>query len=348
MKFLLLLTPLFLFGNSFQENPYLKQNQVDVINKIKEENYRTMPDSIRTLQQVYLYARDANLKQEIISLYNNNEFETEVKITDRRGKEKIKKIDPELSIRKFNNLKTKTQNTYKYLLFGKSLEIDVSELENVLNSKNKILQPDETYYQLLYQVFHKGVEEAKLNFTNYVGRNFEKRFETNTEIKSMPNFEFNGDIYALGAYLHLDNKELFEEYKKKALYFYQDKNRFDFVLADILEKKERYLEASHFYENIKLESQEHLNKLINIYKLAAEQAQLNNILDVSWVNARKGLILNKKYKDLKLDKNALLELKRILKEVSTPYIQSIVDKKEINQSREIKKETIELLLESVI
>lgn len=345
MKFLILLMPLFLFG-SFQENPYLKENQINELNKIKETDYRNDINKIKTLQEIFLFTKDNLIEEEVLNLYNN--FDSEIKIVDKKDVKKIRKVKPEVSLKKFNNLKNRTHNTYRYFLFSEKLKIDNKDIEERINKRSKVLSPDEVFYQLKYFIFHKSVQEAKDSFLTYINRNFEKKFEMNLDIRETPSFAFNGDIYALGAFLNLDNSELFEEYKKKAAFFHKDKDRFNYVLASVLEEKELYVEATHFYESIKNESKDHLNKLIEIYKLAAQKAQLNNKLEVSWVNARKGLLLNKNYRDKKLDINNLLELKNILKEVSGPYIDSLVNKREIKHSRDVRKETIDLLLISVI
>jgi hypothetical protein len=337
----------------FSKNNYLEESQWKMVTFIENiQDYRNNIELIDTLKEIIILTKNQDIKEKAILLYNDNVFNNEKKIINNKGEEKIKIINTLPFEKKFYLIKEKLSNSYKdvQFLYAINKKEDSENLFNLLNENKKSLKEEEIFYKIDFFIKTGNKEEANNIFTNFIEKNFEKKFKENiNNIRIKPSIEtILGDIYSLGAYLNYNNKELFDLYKSRSYFFYKENTiRFDYIMANNLKLEESYIESATFYENLSLKNKNFNNELLEVYLSASKKSYFNNKYDISWVNARKGLLIqsevlkNKEFKQ----KNTLLliELKKYLKESSLYYIQSLIEKGEHAHSSRIQKETLTLL-----
>lgn len=337
----------------FTKSDYLEESQEKLLSFIENiSEYRNNIELIDKLKEVVILTKNEKIKEKALYLYNNNIFNNEKKIINHKGEEKIKIINTLPFEKKFSSIKEKLSNSYKHAHFLYAInKIDESKsLFNELNERKKSLKEEDIYFKINFFIKIGDKTEANNIFTNFIEKNFEKKFKENiNNIRIKQSLEIVlGDIYSLGAYLNYNNKELFDLYKSRSYFFYKENNiRFDYIIAINLKLEESYIESVNFYENLSLKNKKFKNELLEIYLSASKKSYLNNKYDVSWVNARKGLLMQSevlKFEEFKHQNSLLLiELKKYIKESSLYYIESLIEKGEHAHSSRIQKETLNLL-----
>lgn len=362
MKYILLFIPYLLFSNSisndfindFKYKPYNETIQIETLQKIKENNYKGSSELISLLKDVYIYAKDENIATEALSLFNNEDYVSDISWINRKGELVTKKISEKDFKKRLESIKKKDSFNYKNLLFTKKTnnfqESLLTDLEK--RNNNKVLEAEDTYYRLIYYLENKDIKEAETVFLGFVKKFYEARFNSNREITKISNFTkyASGDIYTIGAFINYNNKD-YDKYRERALYFYESNpERFDVLMAELMKFNEMYVEATYHYENIKNKDFYIKEFLLESYQLASKKALLNNEHSVSWVNARKGLLLIDEMLENKKNKNIkhLLEMKNTLSLVSSHYVQELSSKGQIKHSRDIREETSKLLNKKIL
>lgn len=329
----------------------LKPYNEDLQNKIlslygKEIDYTKRTQTYNVLKIVHLNSSKPQVKDLVLDKLENHEFPKEKIKVDRTTKRKIvKKINTEVSERKFKQTKKKSKDSFSEVLLLDSLGYKKEAEELYLSKKDKKINDlNEIFYKLRYMTLHENFIDARNLFQEKIDKKHNKRWEKSKTMRLPKDKEtVSSKIYALAALFETEeNKKRIHKMfdfmpgAKDLYYYYAYEKNF---------KNENFSEALMYLNEIKnnMSEKNFEIKSINLYKKYTLKKLINRNYAESWNAARSGLYLIKNSKKKVEHKSPGILLKRTLLKVSSRYVQELANKGEYSHSRRIQKETSNLM-----
>ena len=354
MKLILLL---FITIGAFADVNYLKKPfdeniQESFLNLVQDREYRNDTTDLEILYSIYLDG-SPDKKKRIKELLNNDTYiESKIIRDETTGLEKEVKVKFSTIKEKFERFKSqKETGIYKVLMLdseGKKEEADKLYFE-LITSKNKIKLSDNVN-KLRFLIKRGNIVEAKDLFDKII-----KPIDTNErktritrlskQINPIENFLI-GDIYSFGSVLYFGTP-MYEEYREKAIKNYGDSDRFNWIASKALYDTERKIDAVKLLENILLvDTSTNVKKeILPMYVESSKVEMLNGNTALSWLQARRGLLISEKIskEERELLAPEFIKLKRNLKNAHVELVKELYAKREYGQVSRIDKETLDLI-----
>lgn len=354
MKLILLL---FITIGAFADVNYLKKPfdeniQESFLNLVQDREYRNDTTDLEVLYSIYLDG-SPDKKKRIKELLNNDTYiESKIIRDETTGLEKEVKVKFSTIKEKFERFKSqKETGIYKVLMLdseGKKEEADKLYFE-LITSKNKMVLSDNVN-KLRFLIKRGNIVEAKDLFDKII-----KPIDTNesktriTRLSKQTNPIENfliGDIYSFGSVLYFGTPK-YEEYREKAIKKYGDPDRFNWVASKALYDTERKIDAVKLLENILLvDTSTNVKKeILPMYVESSKVEMLNGNTGLSWLQARRGLLISEKIskEERELLAPEFIKLKRNLKNAHVELVKELYAKREYGQVSRIDKETLDLI-----
>ena len=354
MKLILLL---FITIGAFADVNYLKKPfdeniQESFLNLVQDREYRNDTTDLEILYSIYLDG-SPDKKKRIKELLNNDTYiESKIIRDETTGLEKEVKVKFLAIKEKFERFKSqKETGIYKVLMLdseGKKEEADKLYFE-LITSKNKMRLSDNVN-KLRFLIKRGNIVEAKDLFDEII-----KPIDTNERktritrlskpINPIENFLI-GDIYSFGSVLYFGTPK-YEEYREKAIKNYGDSDRFNWIASKALYDTERKIDAVKLLENILLvDTSTNVKKeILPMYVESSKVEMLNGNTGLSWLQARRGLLISEKIskEERELLAPEFIKLKRNLKNAHVELVKELYAKREYGQVSRIDKETLDLI-----
>lgn len=354
MKLILLL---FITIGAFADVNYLKKPfdeniQESFLNLVQDREYRNDTTDLEILYSIYLDG-SPDKKKRIKELLNNDTYiESKIIRDETTGLEKEVKVKFSAIKEKFKRFKLqKETGIYKVLMLdseGKKEEADKLYFE-LITSKNKMSLSDNVN-KLRFLIKRGNILEAKDLFDKII-----KPIDTNesktriTRLSKQTNPIENfliGDIYSFGSVLYFGTPK-YEEYREKAIKNYGDSDRFNWIASKALYDTERKIDAVKLLENILLvDTSTNVKKeILPMYVESSKVEMLNGNTGLSWLQARRGLLISEKIskEERELLAPEFIKLKRNLKNAHVELVKELYAKREYGQVSRIDKETLDLI-----
>ena len=354
MKLILLL---FITIGAFADVNYLKKPfdeniQESFLNLVQDREYRNDTTDLEILYSIYLDG-SPDKKKRIKELLNNDTYiESKIIRDETTGLEKEVKVKFLAIKEKFERFKSqKETGIYKVLMLdseGKKEEADKLYFE-LITSKNKMRLSDNVN-KLRFLIKRGNIVEAKDLFDKTI-----KPIDTNesktriTRLSKQTNPIENfliGDIYSFGSVLYFGTPK-YEEYREKAIKNYGDLDRFNWIASKALYDTERKIDAVKLLENILLvDTSTNVKKeILPMYVESSKVEMLNGNTGLSWLQARRGLLISEKIskEERELLAPEFIKLKRNLKNAHVELVKELYAKREYGQVSRIDKETLDLI-----
>ena len=354
MKLILLL---FITIGAFADVNYLKKPfdeniQESFLNLVQDREYRNDTTDLEILYSIYLDG-SPDKKKRIKELLNNDTYiESKIIRDETTGLEKEVKVKFSAIKEKFERFKSqKETGIYKVLMLdseGKKEEADKLYFE-LITSKNKMRLSDNVN-KLRFLIKRGNILEAKDLFDKII-----KPIDTNesktriTRLSKQTNPIENfliGDIYSFGSVLYFGTPK-YEEYREKAIKNYGDSDRFNWIASKALYDTERKIDAVKLLENILLvDTSTNVKKeILPMYVESSKVEMLNGNTGLSWLQARRGLLISEKIskEERELLAPEFIKLKRNLKNAHVELVKELYAKREYGQVSRIDKETLDLI-----
>ena len=354
MKLILLL---FITIGAFADANYLKKPfdeniQESFLNLVQDREYRNDTNDLEILYSIYLDG-SPDKKKRVKELLNNDKYvESKIIRDETTGLEKEVKVKF-LSIKeKFKRFKSeKETGIYKVLMLdseGKKEEANKLYFE-LITSKNKMKLSDNVN-KLRFLIKRGNIVEAKDLFDNIIkpidtDENKRRITHLSKQINPIENFLI-GDIYSYGSVLYFGTPK-YEEYREKAIKKYGDSDRFNWIASKALYDTERKIDAVKLLENILLvDTSTNVKKeILPMYVESSKVEMLNGNTALSWLQARRGLLISEKIskEERELLAPEFIKLKRNLKNAHVELVKELYAKREYGQVSRIDKETLDLI-----
>lgn len=354
MKLILLL---FIAIGAFADDDYLKKPfdeniQESFLNLVQDREYRNDTNDLEILYSIYLDG-SPDKKKRVKELLNNDKYvESKIIRDETTGLEKEAKVKF-LSIKeKFKRFKSeKETGIYKVLMLdseGKKEEANKLYFE-LITSKNKMKLSDNVN-KLRFLIKRGNIVEAKDLFDNIIkpidtDENKRRITRLSKQINPIENFLI-GDIYSYGSVLYFGTPK-YEEYREKAIKKYGDSDRFNWIASKALYDTERKIDAVKLLENILLvDTSTNVKKeILPMYVESSKVEMLNGNTALSWLQARRGLLISEKIskEERELLAPEFIKLKRNLKNAHVELVKELYAKREYGQVSRIDKETLDLI-----
>lgn len=354
MKLILLL---FIAIGAFADVDYLKKPfdeniQESFLNLVQDREYRSDTTDLEILYSIYLDG-SPDKKKRIKELLNNDKYvESRIIRDETTGLEKEVKVKFSSIKEKFERFKSqKETGIYKVLMLdseGKKEEADKLYFE-LITSKNKMKLSDNVN-KLRFLIKRGNIVEAKDLFDNIIkpidtAENKNRITRLSKQINPIENFLI-GDIYSYGSVLYFGTPK-YEEYREKAIKKYGDSDRFNWVASKALYDIERKIDAVKLLENILLvDTSTNVKKeILPMYIESSKVEMLNGNIALSWLQARRGLLISEKIskEERELLAPEFIKLKRNLKNAHVELVKELYAKREYGQVSRIDKETFDLM-----
>lgn len=354
MKLILLL---FITIGAFADVNYLKKPfdeniQESFLNLIQDREYRNDTTDLEILYSIYLDG-SPDKKKRIKELLNNDTYiESKIIRDETTGLEKEVKVKFSSIKEKFERFKSqKETGIYKVLMLdseGKKEEADKLYFE-LITSKNKTKLSDNVN-KLRFLIKRGNIVEAKDLFDKTIKpidvNEGKKRINSSSkQINPIESFVI-GDIYSFGSVLYFGTP-MYEEYREKAIKNYGDSDRFNWVASKALYDTERKIDAVKLLENILLvDTSTNVKKeILPMYVESSKVEMLNGNTGLSWLQARRGLLISEKIskEERELLAPEFIKLKRNLKNAHVELVKELYAKREYGQVSRIDKETLDLI-----
>lgn len=354
MKLILLL---FITIGAFADVNYLKKPfdeniQESFLNLVQDREYRNDTTDLEILYSIYLDG-SPDKKKRIKELLNNDTYiESKIIRDETTGLEKEVKVKFSTIKEKFERFKSqKETGIYKVLMLdseGKKEEADKLYFE-LITSKNKIKLSDNVN-KLRFLIKRGNIAEAKDLFDKTikpidVNEGKKRITRSSKQINPIENFVI-GDIYSFGSVLYFGTP-MYEEYREKAIKNYGDSDRFNWVASKALYDTERKIDAVKLLENILLvDTSSNVKKeILPMYIESSKVEMLNGNTALSWLQARRGLLISEKIskEERELLAPEFIKLKRNLKNAHVELVKELYAKREYGQVSRIDKETLDLI-----
>lgn len=354
MKLILLL---FIAIGAFADDNYLKKPfdeniQESFLNLVQDREYRNDTTDLEILYSIYLDG-SPDKKKRIKELLNNDTYiESKIIRDETTGLEKEVKVKFSSIKEKFERFKSqKEAGIYKVLMLdseGKKEEADKLYFE-LITSKNKVKLSDNVN-KLRFLIKRGNIVEAKDLFDKIIkpidtAENKNRITRLSKQINPIENFLI-GDIYSYGSVLYFGTPK-YEEYREKAIKNYGDSDRFNWVASKALYDTERKIDAVKLLENILLvDTSTNVKKeILPMYVESSKVEMLNGNTALSWLQARRGLLLSEKIskEDRELLAPEFIKLKRNLKNAHVELVKELYAKREYGQVIRVDKETLDLM-----
>ena len=354
MKLILLL---FITIGAFADVNYLKKPfdeniQESFLNLIQDREYRNDTTDLEILYSIYLDG-SPDKKKRIKELLNNDTYiESKIIRDETTGLEKEVKVKFSSIKEKFERFKSqKETGIYKVLMLdseGKKEEADKLYFE-LITSKNKMRLSDNVN-KLRFLIKRGNIVEAKDLFDKTIKPidvNEGKKRITRLSKQTNPIENFLiGDIYSFGSVLYFGTPK-YEEYREKAIKNYGDSDRFNWIASKALYDTERKIDAVKLLENILLvDTSTNVKKeILPMYVESSKVEMLNGNTGLSWLQARRGLLISEKIskEERELLAPEFIKLKRNLKNAHVELVKELYAKREYGQVSRIDKETLDLI-----
>lgn len=354
MKLILLL---FIAIGAFADDNYFKKPfdeniQESFLNLVQDREYRNDTTDLEILYSIYLDG-SPDKKKRIKELLNNDTYiESKIIRDETTGLEKEVKVKFSSIKEKFERFKSqKEAGIYKVLMLdseGKKEEADKLYFE-LITSKNKLKLSDNVN-KLRFLIKRGNIVEAKDLFDKIIkpidtAENKNRITRLSKQINPIENFLI-GDIYSYGSVLYFGTPK-YEEYREKAIKNYGDSDRFNWVASKALYDTERKIDAVKLLENILLvDTSTNVKKeILPMYVESSKVEMLNGNTALSWLQARRGLLLSEKIskEDRELLAPEFIKLKRNLKNAHVELVKELYAKREYGQVIRVDKETLDLM-----
>ena len=354
MKLILLL---FITIGAFADANYLKKPfdeniQESFLNLVQDREYRNDTTDLEILYSIYLDG-SPDKKKRIKELLNNDTYiESKIIRDETTGLEKEVKLKFSTIKEKFERFKSqKETGIYKVLMLdseGKKEEADKLYFE-LITSKNKMKLSDNVN-KLRFLIKRGNIVEAKDLFDNIIkpidtDENKRRITRLSKQINPIENFLI-GDIYSYGSVLYFGTPK-YEEYREKAIKKYGDSDRFNWIASKALYDTERKIDAVKLLENILLvDTSTNVKKeILPMYVESSKVEMLNGNTALSWLQARRGLLISEKIskEERELLAPEFIKLKRNLKNAHVELVKELYAKREYGQVSRIDKETLDLI-----
>lgn len=354
MKLILLL---FIAIGAFADVDYLKKPfdeniQESFLNSVQDREYRSDTTDLEILYSIYLDG-SPDKKKRIKELLNNDKYiESKIIRDETTGLEKEVKVKFSAIKEKFERFKSqKETGIYKVLMLdseGKKEEADKLYFE-LITSKNKMILSD-NINKLRFLIKRGNIVEAKDLFDKIIkpidtAENKNRITRLPKQINPIENFLI-GDIYSYGSVLYFGTPK-YEEYREKAIKRYGDSDRFNWVASKALYDIERKIDAVKLLENILLvDTSTNVKKeILPMYIESSKVEMLNGNIALSWLQARRGLLISEKIskEERELLAPEFIKLKRNLKNAHVELVKELYAKREYGQVSRIDKETFDLM-----
>lgn len=354
MKLILLL---FITIGAFADVNYLKKPfdeniQESFLNSVQDREYRSDTTDLEILYSIYLDG-SPDKKKRIKELLNNDKYiESKIIRDETTGLEKEVKVKFSAIKEKFERFKSqKETGIYKVLMLdseGKKEEADKLYFE-LITSKNKIKLSDNVN-KLRFLIKRGNIVEAKDLFDKTikpidVNEGKKRITRLSKPINPIENFLI-GDIYSFGSVLYFGTPK-YEEYREKAIKNYGDSDRFNWIASKALYDTERKIDAVKLLENILLvDTSTNVKKeILPMYVESSKVEMLNGNTGLSWLQARRGLLISEKIskEERELLAPEFIKLKRNLKNAHVELVKELYAKREYGQVSRIDKETLDLI-----
>lgn len=354
MKLILLL---FIAIGAFADADYLKKPfdeniQESFLNLVQDREYRNDTTDLEILYSIYLDG-SPDKKKRIKELLNNDTYiESKIIRDETTGLEKEVKVKFSAIKERFERFKSqKETGIYKVLMLdseGKKEEADKLYFE-LITSKNKMKLSDNVN-KLRFLIKRGNIVEAKDLFDNIIkpidtDENKRRITHLSKQINPIENFLI-GDIYSYGSVLYFGTPK-YEEYREKAIKKYGDSDRFNWIASKALYDTERKIDAVKLLENILLvDTSTNVKKeILPMYVESSKVEMLNGNTALSWLQARRGLLISEKIskEERELLAPEFIKLKRNLKNAHVELVKELYAKREYGQVSRIDKETLDLI-----
>lgn len=354
MKLILLL---FIAIGAFADADYLKKPfdeniQESFLNLVQDREYRNDTTDLEILYSIYLDG-SPDKKKRIKELLNNDTYiESKIIRDETTGLEKEVKVKFSTIKEKFERFKSqKETGIYKVLMLdseGKKEEADKLYFE-LITSKNKMRLSDNVN-KLRFLIKRGNIVEAKDLFDKTikpidVNEGKKRITHLSKPINLIENFLI-GDIYSFGSVLYFGTPK-YEEYREKAIKNYGDSDRFNWIASKALYDTERKIDAVKLLENILLvDTSTNVKKeILPMYVESSKVEMLNGNTALSWLQARRGLLISEKIskEERELLAPEFIKLKRNLKNAHVELVKELYAKREYGQVSRIDKETLDLI-----
>lgn len=354
MKLILLL---FITIGAFADVNYLKKPfdeniQESFLNLVQDREYRNDTTDLEILYSIYLDG-SPDKKKRIKELLNNDTYiESKIIRDETTGLEKEVKVKFLTIKEKFERFKSqKETGIYKVLMLdseGKKEEADKLYFE-LITSKNKMRLSDNVN-KLRFLIKRGNIVEAKDLFDKTikpidVNEGKKRITRLSKPINPIENFLI-GDIYSFGSVLYFGTPK-YEEYREKAIKNYGDSDRFNWIASKALYDTERKIDAVKLLENILLvDTSTNVKKeILPMYVESSKVEMLNGNTGLSWLQARRGLLISEKIskEERELLAPEFIKLKRNLKNAHVELVKELYAKREYGQVSRIDKETLDLI-----
>lgn len=354
MKLILLL---FIAIGAFADADYLKKPfdeniQESFLNSVQDREYRSDTTDLEILYSIYLDG-SPDKKKRIKELLNNDKYvESKIIRDETTGLEKEVKVKFSGIKEKFKRFKSeKETGIYKVLMLdseGKKEEANKLYFE-LITSKNKMRLSDNVN-KLRFLIKRGNIVEAKDLFDNIIkpidtAENKNRITRLSKQINPIENFLI-GDIYSYGSVLYFGTPK-YEEYREKAIKKYGDSDRFNWIASKALYDTERKIDAVKLLENILLvDTSTNVKKeILPMYVESSKVEMLNGNIALSWLQARRGLLISEKIskEERELLAPEFIKLKRNLKNAHVELVKELYAKREYGQVSRIDKETFDLM-----
>ena len=354
MKLILLL---FITIGVFADANYLKKPfdeniQESFLNLVQDREYRNDTTDLEILYSIYLDG-SPDKKKRVKELLNNDKYvESKIIRDETTGLEKEVKVKFSTIKERFERFKSqKETGIYKVLMFdseGKKEEADKLYFE-LITSKNKMKLSDNVN-KLRFLIKRGNIVEAKDLFDNIIkpidtDENKRRITRLSKQINPIENFLI-GDIYSYGSVLYFGTPK-YEEYREKAIKKYGDSDRFNWIASKALYDTERKIDAVKLLENILLvDTSTNVKKeILPMYVESSKVEMLNGNTALSWLQARRGLLISEKIskEERELLAPEFIKLKRNLKNAHVELVKELYAKREYGQVSRIDKETLDLI-----
>lgn len=354
MKLILLL---FIAIGAFADVDYLKKPfdeniQESFLNSVQDREYRSDTTDLEILYSIYLDG-SPDKKKRVKELLNNDKYvESKIIRDETTGLEKEVKVKFSAIKEKFERFKSqKETGIYKVLMLdseGKKEEADKLYFE-LITSKNKMKLSD-NINKLKFLIKRGNIVEAKDLFDKIIkpidtAENKNRITHLSKQINPIENFLI-GDIYSYGSVLYFGTPK-YEEYREKAIKKYGDSDRFNWIASRALYDTERKIDAVKLLENILLvDTSTNVKKeILPMYVESSKVEMLNGNIALSWLQARRGLLISEKIskEERELLAPEFIKLKRNLKNAHVELVKELYAKREYGQVSRIDKETLDLM-----
>lgn len=354
MKLILLL---FIAIGAFADVDYLKKPfdeniQESFLNSVQDREYRSDTTDLEILYSIYLDG-SPDKKKRIKELLNNDKYvESKIIRDETTGLEKEVKVKFSAIKEKFERFKSqKETGIYKVLMLdseGKKEEADKLYFE-LITSKNKMKLSDNVN-KIRFLIKRGNIVEAKDLFDKIIkpidtAENKNRITRLSKQINPIENFLI-GDIYSYGSVFYFGTPK-YEEYREKAIKKYGDSDRFNWIASKALYDTERKIDAVKLLENILLvDTSTNVKKeILPMYVESSKVEMLNGNVALSWLQARRGLLISEKIskEERELLAPEFIKLKRNLKNAHIELVKELYAKREYGQVSRIDKETLDLM-----